>query len=165
MNATFITINGVIVYSCGHFFVSTELNKRKYNLQVRSSEETLHQGKFKCERKFKLRIYLFFPPKCLMYSSFRGSTVNGGTLTSTLQLYTKPLDSLEIPPKVPPRRESICIHPAKPSLLPNLVSTTNQALKPVPVQQKIPTKLAKEKDKVSKKKTHKRAQSAGQEIG
>lgn len=160
MNATFITINGVIVYSCGHFFVSTELNKRKYNLQVRSSEETLHQGKFKCERKFKLRIYFFFPPKCLMYSSFRG-----GTLTSTLQLYTKPFDSLEIPPKVPPRRESICIHPAKPSLLPNLVSTTNQALKPVPVQQKIPTKLAKEKDKVSKKKTHKRAQSAGQEIG
>lgn len=99
-----------------------------------------------------------------MYSSFRGSTVNGGTLTSPLQLYTKPLDSLEIPPKVPPRRESICIHPAKPSLLSNLVSTTNQALKPAPVQQQIPTKLAKEKDKVSKKKTHKRAQSAGQEI-
>uniref|UniRef100_A0A3Q4GYJ2 Rho/rac guanine nucleotide exchange factor (GEF) 18a n=1 Tax=Neolamprologus brichardi TaxID=32507 RepID=A0A3Q4GYJ2_NEOBR len=86
------------------------------------------------------------------------------TLTSPLQLYTKPLDSLEIPPKVPPRRESICIHPAKPSLLSNLVSTTNQALKPAPMQQQIPTKLAKEKDKFSKKKTHKRAQSAGQEI-
>lgn len=100
-----------------------------------------------------------------MYSSFRGSTVNGGTLTLTPS--TKPPDSLEIPPKVPPRRESICIHPAKPSLPSNLVSTTNQVHKPVPVQQQIPKKLAaaKGKDKASKKKTHKRAQSAGQDTG
>uniref|UniRef100_I3KQN2 Rho/rac guanine nucleotide exchange factor (GEF) 18a n=1 Tax=Oreochromis niloticus TaxID=8128 RepID=I3KQN2_ORENI len=66
------------------------------------------------------------------------------------------------PTQVPPRRESICIHPAKPSLPSNLVSTTNQVHKPVPVQQQIPKKLAaaKGKDKASKKKTHKRAQSA-----
>ncbi|KAL3988720.1 c-Jun-amino-terminal kinase-interacting protein 4 [Sarotherodon galilaeus] len=100
------------------------------------------------------------PAQCVMYSSFRGSTVNGGTLTLTPS--TKPPNSLEIPPKVPPRRESICIHPAKPSLPSNLVSTTNQVHKPVPVQQQIPKKLAaaKGKDKASKKKTHKRAQSA-----
>lgn len=100
------------------------------------------------------------PTQSVMYSSFRGSTVNGGTLTLTPS--TKPPDSLEIPPKVPPRRESICIHPAKPSLPSNLVSTTNQVHKPVPVQQQIPKKLAaaKGKDKASKKKTHKRAQSA-----
>ncbi|XP_042082536.1 rho guanine nucleotide exchange factor 18a isoform X2 [Haplochromis burtoni] len=134
---------------------------RETTRSLEKEKERLEQDKERLD-KFKKKFMPSYddPTQCLMYSSFRGSTVNGGTLTSTLQLYTKPFDSLEIPPKVPPRRESICIHPAKPSLLPNLVSTTNQALKPVPVQQKIPTKLAKEKDKVSKKKTHKRAQSA-----
>lgn len=99
MNATFITINGVIVYSCGHFFVSTELNKRKYNLQVRSSEETLHQGKFKCERKFKLRIYyfFFFPSEVFdvlviqgKHSERRPSDLNATTLHKTVRFSGNP---------------------------------------------------------------------------
>lgn len=97
MNATFITINGVIVYSCGHFFVSTELNKRKYNLQVRPSEETLHQGKFKCERKFKLRIFFFFPSEVFdvlviqgKHSERRPSDLNATTLHKTVRFSGNP---------------------------------------------------------------------------
>ncbi|XP_068557968.1 rho guanine nucleotide exchange factor 18a isoform X2 [Cebidichthys violaceus] len=99
------------------------------------------------------------------HQSFRGSIVNGGgTFTPKTHLFF-PINSnsLEIPPKVPPRRESI-MH-AKPELPFHLISTTNQVHKPASVQQQIPTKLAalsKGKEKGLKKKgSHQRTHSAG----
>ncbi|XP_061587688.1 rho guanine nucleotide exchange factor 18-like isoform X2 [Cololabis saira] len=101
------------------------------------------------------------------YSSFRESVVNGGgTLTATRRTPVLPtsLSNLrEMPPKVPPRRESISPHAAKRELPVHLISTTNQVQKPAAVQQKIPTKLAaaKGKEKSSKgKRSHQRTQSA-----
>ncbi|XP_070830485.1 rho guanine nucleotide exchange factor 18a [Chaetodon trifascialis] len=97
------------------------------------------------------------------YPSFRGSIVNGsGNLTLPPQLHVA--ETLEIPPKVPPRRESISPQPAKPELPIQLISTTNQVYKPAAVQQQIPTKLAtlpKGKDKGFKTKaSHQRTHSA-----
>ncbi|XP_072544632.1 rho guanine nucleotide exchange factor 18a [Salminus brasiliensis] len=69
----------------------------------------------------------------------------------------------ERPPQVPPRKESIMVSPVKPDVPIQLVSTTNQALKPSSVQQQIPTKLAatKGRDKSSKvKSSHQRTNSA-----
>ncbi|XP_020490917.2 rho guanine nucleotide exchange factor 18a isoform X1 [Labrus bergylta] len=101
------------------------------------------------------------------YQSFRGSIVNGGrSLTLTPKLHVSPsfLDPKEIPPKVPPRRESISPLPARPERPIQLISTTNQVNKPAAVQQQIPAKLAtlsKGKDKGSKMKgSHHRAHSA-----
>lgn len=77
-------------------------------------------------------------------------------------------DPQDIPPKVPPRKESISPGPVKPELPVHLISTTNQVHKPAAVQQKIPTKLAnvsKGKEKGFRVKgSHKRTQSAGQHI-
>ncbi|XP_034410564.1 rho guanine nucleotide exchange factor 18a isoform X2 [Cyclopterus lumpus] len=94
------------------------------------------------------------------HQSFRGSIVNGGG-TSTLKphLMLTNSNSLEIPPKVPPRRESMS------PLQVHLISPTNQLHKSASMQQQqIPTKLAalsKGKDKVSKKKgSHQRTHSA-----
>nr|XP_033505412.1 rho guanine nucleotide exchange factor 18a [Epinephelus lanceolatus]XP_033505413.1 rho guanine nucleotide exchange factor 18a [Epinephelus lanceolatus]XP_033505414.1 rho guanine nucleotide exchange factor 18a [Epinephelus lanceolatus]XP_033505415.1 rho guanine nucleotide exchange factor 18a [Epinephelus lanceolatus] len=97
------------------------------------------------------------------YQSFRGSIVNGGgTLTPKTQIL--PTNASEIPPKVPPRRESISPMPVKPELPVHLISTTNQEYKPAPVQQQIPTKLAaqpKGKEKGFKTKgSHQRTHSA-----
>lgn len=75
---------------------------------------------------------------------------------------------MEIPPKVPPRKESISPQPAKPELPIQLISTTNQVHKPAAVQQQIPTKLAalsKGKEKGHKKGSHQRTHSAGQDAG
>ncbi|KAG7243453.1 hypothetical protein INR49_010431, partial [Caranx melampygus] len=87
--------------------------------------------------------------KLTSFPSFRGS------LVSNLS---------EVPPKVPPRRESIQPQPAKPELPIHLISTTNQVHKPPVVQQKIPTKLAtqpKGREKGFKAKgSHQRAHSA-----
>ncbi|XP_068604958.1 rho guanine nucleotide exchange factor 18a [Brachionichthys hirsutus] len=101
------------------------------------------------------------------YQSFRGLTANGGgSLILPAKLLAVPTtsDPSEIPPKVPPRRESISLHPAKPELPIQLVSTTNQVNKPAPVQQQIPTKLAalsKGKEKGLKSKgAHQRTHSA-----
>lgn len=100
------------------------------------------------------------------YPSFRGSIVNGGgTLTPKPSvLSTNFSDPAEIPPKVPPRRESISPQPVKPELPIHLISTTNQVHKPAAVQQQIPTKLAalaKGKEKGFKTKaSHQRTHSA-----
>ncbi|KAM6989319.1 rho guanine nucleotide exchange factor 18a [Tautogolabrus adspersus] len=101
------------------------------------------------------------------YQSFRGSIVNGGgnpTVTPKLHVSPSFLDPKDIPPKVPPRRESISPLPARPERPIQLISTTNQVNKPAAVQQQIPTKLAtlsKGKDKGSKMKgSHHRAHSA-----
>ncbi|XP_042354205.1 rho guanine nucleotide exchange factor 18a [Plectropomus leopardus] len=97
------------------------------------------------------------------HPSFRGSTVNGGG-TLTTKPHILPTNSNEIPPKVPPRRESISPMPVKPELPVHLISTTNQEHKPAAVQQQIPTKLAalsKGKEKGFKTKgSHQRTHSA-----
>ncbi|XP_028449850.1 rho guanine nucleotide exchange factor 18a isoform X2 [Perca flavescens] len=97
------------------------------------------------------------------YQSFRGSIVNGGgTLDRKHHILPTNSNSMETPPKVPPRRESINPLPAKPELPVHLISTTNQVHKPAAVQQKIPTKLAAQsKGKEKKKKgSHQRTHSA-----
>ncbi|KAM4604971.1 rho guanine nucleotide exchange factor 18a [Polymixia lowei] len=74
----------------------------------------------------------------------------------------------EVPPTVPPRKESISPQPVKAEVPIHLVSTTNQAHKPGAVQQQIPTKLAalgkgrdKDKEKGPKAKgSHQRTHSA-----
>ncbi|XP_034559484.1 rho guanine nucleotide exchange factor 18a [Notolabrus celidotus] len=101
------------------------------------------------------------------YQSFRGSILNGGGVSFSapkkLQVPTSS-DSNDIPPKVPPRRESISPQPAKPELPIQLMSTTNQVHKLAALQQQIPTKLAtlsKGKEKVFKtKSSHHRVHSA-----
>ncbi|KAI3374773.1 hypothetical protein L3Q82_021329, partial [Scortum barcoo] len=101
------------------------------------------------------------------YPSFRGSMVNGGgslTLPPKAHVFPATSDPVEIPPKVPPRKESISPQPPKPELPIQLISTTNQVHKPAAVQQQIPTKLAalstKGKEKCFKAKSHHRTQSA-----
>ncbi|XP_071347867.1 rho guanine nucleotide exchange factor 18a [Trachinotus anak] len=97
------------------------------------------------------------------YQSFRGSIVNGGVNQISIP---KPTTSnlMEVPPKVPPRKESISPQPVKPDLPLHLISTTNQVHKPPIVQQQIPTKLAtlpKGKEKGFKTKgSHQRTHSA-----
>ncbi|XP_038573539.1 rho guanine nucleotide exchange factor 18a isoform X3 [Micropterus salmoides] len=105
------------------------------------------------------------------YQSFSGRIVNGGgTLPPKIQVLPPIADSTEVPPKVPLRKESMIQKPASKSELPiQLISTTNQVHKPVPVQQQIPAKLAvqpKGKEKGHKpKRTHQRTHSAGQDTG
>ncbi|KAM3605019.1 uncharacterized protein V6R79_019326 [Siganus canaliculatus] len=101
----------------------------------------------------------------LAYPSFRESVVNGGgSLTLPSKTLTNTSDPKEIPPKVPPRKESISPQPAKPELPIQLLSTKNQELKPTALQQQIPTKLAalsKAKEKGSKSRgSHQRTHSA-----
>ncbi|XP_044076955.1 rho guanine nucleotide exchange factor 18a isoform X2 [Siniperca chuatsi] len=101
------------------------------------------------------------------YQSFMGSMVNGGgsqTLPPKIHILPTTSDAMEIPPKVPPRKESISPQPPKPELPIQLISTTNQVHKPAAVQQQIPTKLAtlsKGKEKGFKTKhSHQRTHSA-----
>ncbi|XP_040911816.1 rho guanine nucleotide exchange factor 18a isoform X2 [Toxotes jaculatrix] len=99
------------------------------------------------------------------YLSFRGSIVNGGgNLTPKPSILLTTSDPKEIPPKVPPRKESISPQPVKSELPIHLISTTNQVHKPPVVQQQIPTKLAtlpKGKEKGFKSKgSHQRTHSA-----
>lgn len=68
----------------------------------------------------------------------------------------------EHPPLVPPRKESMSVTSSAKADVPiQLVSTTNQALKPSSVQQQIPTKLAISKGKEKSKSSHHRTNSAG----
>uniref|UniRef100_A0A665T469 Rho guanine nucleotide exchange factor 18-like n=1 Tax=Echeneis naucrates TaxID=173247 RepID=A0A665T469_ECHNA len=99
------------------------------------------------------------------YPSFRGSMMNGAIQVFAPNLTNSNL--MEIPPKVPPRKESISLQPAKPELPIHLISTTNQVYKPPVVQQQIPTKLAtlaKGKEKGFRTKgSHQRTHSAGRD--
>ncbi|XP_078143955.1 rho guanine nucleotide exchange factor 18a [Centroberyx gerrardi] len=101
--------------------------------------------------------------------SFRGDMRSGGgTLTLTPKPNIRPsiltTDPSEVPPMVPPRKESINPQPPKAEVPIHLISTTNQAHKAGSVQQQIPTKLAalgKGKEKSSKTKgSHQRTHSA-----
>ncbi|XP_034008832.1 rho guanine nucleotide exchange factor 18-like [Trematomus bernacchii] len=105
------------------------------------------------------------PSQLRSLQSFRGSVVNGGgTLNSKPHILPTNSNTLEVPPKVPPRRESISPQPAKPELPLHLISTTNQVHKPASLLQQIPTKLAaasKGKEKSFKtKRSHQRTHSA-----
>lgn len=137
----------------------TTRSVEKEKERVAQEKERLDKLKMKWVQNIGQRNY-DDPSQLWNYSSVRGSAVNGGIPTFTPP--TNPSNSLEIPPKVPPRRESILVRPAKSKSPSRLHSNTNQVHKPAPVQQQIPEKLAvgKGKDKSSKKKTHKRAQSA-----
>ncbi|XP_028986858.1 rho guanine nucleotide exchange factor 18a isoform X2 [Betta splendens] len=107
-------------------------------------------------------------PAQILNFSFRGSMVNGGRYLTSPILEANvptPMDPREIPPKVPPRKESIRVPTVKPELPIHLISTTNQT-STATVRQRIPTKLLQEppskgKEKSLKKnKSHKRANSA-----
>ncbi|KAL7876740.1 hypothetical protein AOLI_G00117030 [Acnodon oligacanthus] len=107
-------------------------------------------------------------------ASFYQSSTQGVPPSSVDDMYlspkhhvspSRPQTSLEErPPQVPPRKESIAISPVKKEVPIQLVSTTNQSLKPSSVQQQIPTKLAvskgKEKERGKTKNTHHRTNSA-----
>ncbi|XP_037837851.1 rho guanine nucleotide exchange factor 18a isoform X2 [Kryptolebias marmoratus] len=109
------------------------------------------------------------PTQSLPYQSHRGSVVNGGgTLTapSTTRVpianHSEPMD---IPPRVPPRRESISPRPISQKRPPaRASSTTSHRQKAAMVQQQIPQQLAtssKSRYKSYKsKRAHKRAHSA-----
>lgn len=92
------------------------------------------------------------------------STENGGGLTPVT---VSTSNHMEIPPKVPLRKESINPLPAKSDLPMHLISTTNQVNTPSPVQQRIPTKLANSSKGKGKErrtnKSHQRTNSAGQD--
>uniref|UniRef100_A0A3Q1BUZ9 Rho/rac guanine nucleotide exchange factor (GEF) 18a n=1 Tax=Amphiprion ocellaris TaxID=80972 RepID=A0A3Q1BUZ9_AMPOC len=167
-----------------------ELERQKKNYQqdlerlrestrsVEKDKERLTQEKDRLEQlQEKLRLYISNPGlsnyddpaqswSLFSYPSFRGSIVNGGgTLTPKPKAVpTNFSDSLEIPPKVPPRKESISPQPVKRELPIHLISTTNQVHNPTAVQQQIPTKLAalaKGKEKGFKTKpSHQRTHSA-----
>ncbi|XP_040027551.2 rho guanine nucleotide exchange factor 18a isoform X1 [Gasterosteus aculeatus] len=131
------------------------LNQERERLeQLQEKIKKIYPGNYDDPAQFKI---------LSSHQTFRGSTVNGsGTLTPKRDLFPT-RDSLEIPPKVPPRRQSICPPQAKTELPAHLISTTNKAQKPaVSVQQQIPTKLAvqsKEKGHKSRK-SHSRTLSA-----
>ncbi|XP_035525965.1 rho guanine nucleotide exchange factor 18a [Morone saxatilis] len=137
---------------------------RESTKSVDKEKERLDQEK---ERLEKMKKYED-PAKCWShsnYQSFRGSIVNGGwNMTLPPKLLAASSYPMETPPKVPPRRESISPMLAKPELPIQLISTTNQVLKPAVVQQQIPTKLAglsKGKEKGTKSKgSHQRTHSA-----
>uniref|UniRef100_A0A674PNB7 Rho/rac guanine nucleotide exchange factor (GEF) 18a n=1 Tax=Takifugu rubripes TaxID=31033 RepID=A0A674PNB7_TAKRU len=161
----------------------TELEEQRGNYQeglerlrettksVEKEKDRLSQEKERLEQQQeKLKKYIpnpGLPQYDDPSQSFRGSIANGGGgLPTPLKLNTliNAPDVSEVPPKVPPRKESMAVLPAKPELPIQLISTTNQVHKPAAVQQQIPTKLAalsKGKDKGLKgKASHKRTNSA-----
>ncbi|KAL6489689.1 hypothetical protein MHYP_G00000340 [Metynnis hypsauchen] len=107
-------------------------------------------------------------------ASFYQSPTQGVPRSSVDDMYLSPKHHVspsrpqtsveERPPQVPPRKESIAISPVKKDVPIQLVSTTNQSLKPSSVQQQIPTKLAvskgKDKERGKTKNTHHRTNSA-----
>ncbi|XP_035861188.1 rho guanine nucleotide exchange factor 18a isoform X3 [Sander lucioperca] len=143
---------------------SVDKNKERLNQE----RERLEQLQEKIKKYIPVHINYDDPTQhwpLSSYQSFRGSIVNGGgTLDLKHHILPTNSNSMETPPKVPPRRESINPLPAKPELPVHLISTTNQVHKPAAVQQKIPTKLAaqsKGKEKGFKKKgSHQRTHSA-----
>ncbi|KAF7222185.1 rho guanine nucleotide exchange factor 18a [Nothobranchius furzeri] len=115
--------------------------------------------------KLKLKFSIDDDPTLSAYQSFRGSVINGGgtllTVSKQRTLPVKHSNPKDIPPKVPPRRESISPRPIKQKLPEHLISNTNQVQKSA-VQQMIPPNLAsssRRKQSLSKGR-HKRAYSA-----
>ncbi|KAM9322566.1 rho guanine nucleotide exchange factor 18a isoform 2-T3 [Pholidichthys leucotaenia] len=146
---------------------------RKTTVLMDKEKESLKQEKERLEKYKKKYFSQLGQPNyddltrsLTINQSVRGSANGVGTLPpSYIFPTTPPSDHKEIPPKVPPRRESIKPQSVRSELPPHLVSTTNQVHKPAAVQQQIPTKLAAmskeiEKEKGPKKKSHQRAKSA-----
>lgn len=137
---------------------------RESRISLSKDSEKHKQEKEKLEKTLeKLR-----QKNLLSFPSFR-STVSGVSVQNmTATPYVPPqksTDPKDMPPKVPPRRESISPKPAKPYVPDHLRSTTNDAspaLKPgSALQQQIPTKLeGVGKKKLKTKPSHKRASSA-----
>lgn len=99
------------------------------------------------------------------YQSFRGSTLNGvETLTPkpfVPSLNVPRSDPKEIPPKVPPRRESISPKPPKAHVPLNLQSHSNEVRRSSTMMQQIPKKLAMPREKKEKGRgSHNRTNSA-----
>uniref|UniRef100_A0A3P8U1G7 Rho/rac guanine nucleotide exchange factor (GEF) 18a n=1 Tax=Amphiprion percula TaxID=161767 RepID=A0A3P8U1G7_AMPPE len=153
-----------------------ELERQKKNYQqdlerLRESTRSVEKDKERLTQEkdlyFKKANSNLIASKDFFSKVLQGSIVNGGgTLTPKPKAVpTNFSDSLEIPPKVPPRKESISPQPVKRELPIHLISTTNQVHNPTAVQQQIPTKLAalakgKEKGfktKPSHQRTHKSA--------
>lgn len=73
-------------------------------------------------------------------------------------------DPKEIPPKVPPRRESISPKPPKAHVPLNLQSHSNEVRRSSTMMQQIPKKLAMPREKKEKGRgSHNRTNSAGQD--
>lgn len=159
-----------------------DLERLRESLKALDKDRDRHEQERRKLEKLKARMSMANPalnvddPKSLLsFPSFRStvsgvsgvSEVSGVTVRNiTATPYAPPpkSDSKDMPPKVPPRRESISPKPAKPYVPIHLRSTTNDsspALKPgATLQQQIPTKLEGGKKKVKVKPTHKRTNSA-----
>ncbi|XP_020784826.2 rho guanine nucleotide exchange factor 18a [Boleophthalmus pectinirostris] len=106
------------------------------------------------------------PKSLLSFPSIRSTVSSVGNITAAPYVVpTQKSDSKEVPPRVPPRRESISPKPTKPYVPIHLRSTTNDtspAVRPGgAIEQVIPTKLEGiSKKKVKTKPSHKRTNSA-----
>lgn len=148
-----------------------DLERLRESLKALDKDRDKHDQERKKLEKLKTRMSFINPalnvddPKSL-FSSFR-STVSSASVvrnnTATPYVSPQKSDPLDVPPKVPPRRESISPKPTKPHVPMHLRSTTNDAspaLKPPTLQQQIPTKLEGLGKKRKSKPTHKRTNSA-----
>ncbi|KAF7649386.1 hypothetical protein LDENG_00142170 [Lucifuga dentata] len=131
--------------------------------KIKRHKSMVNPGHFSCDEPLR-----YLAPSDFN-QSFRGATAfRRGNHILTSQPYVRhslpPANPDEIPPMVPPRKESIAPHLTKAEVPIQLISTTNQVHKPAAVQQQIPTKLAalaKGKEKSSKAKVqHQRSHSA-----
>lgn len=145
--------------------------QRETSLKLDKEKEQVNREKERLEKmKSKLIPNYDDPTRSATLSnlsSFRSIIGNGGrTPVPNAPVFSGVFpDPSEIPPRVPPRRESISPQKlSKPKMPVQLISTTNQVQKPTEVQQKIPKKLATEskgREKILKaKRSHKRAHSA-----
>lgn len=145
--------------------------QRETSLKLEKEKEQVNREKERLEKmKSKLIPNYDDPTRSATLSnlsSFRSIIGNGGrTPVPNAPVFSGVFpDPSEIPPRVPPRRESISPQKlSKPKMPVQLISTTNQVQKPTEVQQKIPKKLATEskgREKILKaKRSHKRAHSA-----
>ncbi|KAJ0011998.1 hypothetical protein NQD34_012973 [Periophthalmus magnuspinnatus] len=146
-----------------------DLERLRESLKNLEKDREKHEQEKKKLEKLKKHMSLVNPainvddPKV---RTGRGFTVSGvGNITATPFVPPKKSDPKEVPPKVPPRRESISPKPSKPYVPIHLRSTTNDtspAVRPGgAIEQVIPTKLEGiSKKKLKTKPSHKRTSSA-----
>uniref|UniRef100_A0A3B4AP44 Uncharacterized protein n=1 Tax=Periophthalmus magnuspinnatus TaxID=409849 RepID=A0A3B4AP44_9GOBI len=144
-----------------------DLERLRESLKNLEKDKEKHEQEKKKLEKLKKHMSLVNPAinSLLSFPSIR-STVSGvGNITATPFVPPKKSDPKEVPPKVPPRRESISPKPSKPYVPIHLRSTTNDtspAVRPGgAIEQVIPTKLEGiSKKKLKTKPSHKRTSSA-----
>ncbi|XP_033837929.1 rho guanine nucleotide exchange factor 18a [Periophthalmus magnuspinnatus] len=149
-----------------------DLERLRESLKNLEKDKEKHEQEKKKLEKLKKHMSLVNPainvddPKSLLSFPSIRSTVSGvGNITATPFVPPKKSDPKEVPPKVPPRRESISPKPSKPYVPIHLRSTTNDtspAVRPGgAIEQVIPTKLEGiSKKKLKTKPSHKRTSSA-----